>query len=272
MCDPDITEQGEAELVSEGGSECAVTVTMKHAGGCHIYTASALARFLAKHPWFPGAVMVVLGPIIALCGKRFFPWVAATLGALAAIDSVIVLFFESGLVTTWWATVLVCLLALATGILVGVLLRRQIRIAVIAVGAIAGGMLGAYLFEVVFAIWNIESSLGLVATGLVFAIGGGFLANAQRCLIVIFGTSFIGSYMFMRGWTFFFGGYPSEQELFAMWNSGEPVELDSKFWIYMAVLGITFAFTSFWQHGKDLEHHAEVEALEVEKEDEYTRV
>lgn len=87
--------------------------------------------------------------------------------------------------------------------------------------------------------------------------------------------------MFMRGWTVIFGGWPTESELHAMFNSGEPVDLSGSFFIYFGVFLVTLVFTSFWQFGKDLEgHHPDVhEAMgapkgesEVIVEDNYERV
>lgn len=56
----------------------------------------------------------------------------------------------------------------------------------------------------------------------------------------------------MKGLASLFGGYPDEAELIAAFNSGEPVELDYKFAIYMGVLLVTFASTSFYQFGEGL--------------------
>ena len=193
-----------------------------------------------------------------MCGKRWFPFVAASVGAIFSIDAVIALFAEAGVVNTWWALALVIVLALATGILVGIVLRRRIWVAVTIVGAIAGGIAGAYLFEFIVAIWAVQSALALLLCAIGFAIIGGVLAQKFGAYIVIFGTSLIGSYAFMRGWSVLFGGYPTEPELVVMFQSGEPVELDSSFYIYFAVLLVTFCFTSFWQFGKDLQHHQDV--------------
>ena len=76
----------------------------------------------------------------------------------------------------------------------------------------------------------------------------------------------------MRGWTFIFKGYPTESELIAMFNSGEPVSLDGAFFAYFGVFLLTFIFTTMWQTGKDIEHHEDVKTSVNAEEGEYERV
>ena len=260
MCDKDITGQGEGVTISSDidTNECQPSVIMKHDAGCHIYTANWFQRWISRNPWAIGVALLIAGPIIAMTGKRLFPWVAASIGSLATIGAVISLFAESGKITEYWSGALVCLLAIVAGIFAGNLLLRNVKIGFVLIGAVSGAIIGALLFEIVFAIWDLESALGLIITTIVFAIIGGSLTLGRKkktfgAYVVIFGTSLIGSYLFMRGWTVLFKGWPTESELVAMFNSGEPIDLGGKFFIYIGVLFVTFIFTSFWQWGKDFE-------------------
>ena len=88
--------------------------------------------------------------------------------------------------------------------------RRKINVAVAVVGAIAGFALGGQLFEMVMSIWEIDSMVGFVLTSLGFAILFGVIAHRTAEMIIIIGTSFIGAYIFMKGWAKIFGGYPDE--------------------------------------------------------------
>jgi hypothetical protein len=98
MCDKEITAQGEGVTVSSDidTNECQPSVVMKHSAGCHIYTANWFQRWISRNPWAVGVALLIAGPIIAMAGKRMFPWVAATVGSLATIGAVIALFAESG--------------------------------------------------------------------------------------------------------------------------------------------------------------------------------
>ncbi len=50
----------------------------------------------------------------------------------------------------------------------------------------------------------------------VLATMGGYMSYAHGDRLVIMATCFFGSYMFMRGWTSYFGGYPSERDIFQL--------------------------------------------------------
>jgi hypothetical protein len=50
----------------------------------------------------------------------------------------------------------------------------------------------------------------MILCGILCAIGGGALSWKYAKAVVLFSTSLIGSYSFMRGISYFAGGFPSE--------------------------------------------------------------
>merc|ERR1712110_76210 len=103
----------------------------------------------------------------------------------------------------------------------------------------------------------------------------GIIARKAGAQIVVFGTSLIGSYAFTRGWSVLFGGYPTEAQLVAMFESGEPVDLGKSFWIYFAVFLVTLVISSFWQLREDQENEEVKAALNESSEkinDDFERV
>ena len=65
---------------------------------------------------------------------------------------------------------------------------------------------------------------------------------------MIYGTSLIGAYVFMHGWSLIFGGLPEEVELIPRIKSGEKVKLNSsKFTVYIVVFVIIFAVAALAQ-------------------------
>jgi hypothetical protein len=54
----------------------------------------------------------------------------------------------------------------------------------------------------------------LNATTILCAAIGAYLAYKFNTAIVIMSTSFLGAYLFVRGFAMFFGGFPSEVELY----------------------------------------------------------
>ena len=71
------------------------------------------------------------------------------------------------------------------------------------------------------------------------------MAFAKGREFVLYGTSFIGSYTFMRGWTFLLGSdYPSEDDIYRKVAEGAPVEFSITFCIYIAIFAVLFILTS----------------------------
>ena len=68
LCDPENTVQGGAEWVSGSDNGCNVSITMKHAAGCHSYTAPWWIRFTHSVPWVKAIILIALGLVFALKG------------------------------------------------------------------------------------------------------------------------------------------------------------------------------------------------------------
>ena len=243
MCDATIT--GPATIVSvDMSDECVPITTVKHAGGCHTITASKVVLWISDNPIALGVFCIIIGAITAMCGKRWFPWIAASYGALTVIDFVIITSSELGYMDSIMGISLTLLIALVPGIIAGMLIRRFIWVAVGFNGIVVGACFGVFIYTIILALadWmNLIGSIVLVSVG---AVVGGFLACKFGQEIVLYGTSFIGSYYFMRGWTFILGGYPSEPEIATKLVDGENIHLTIYFWIYVAVFIALFIFTS----------------------------
>lgn len=147
MCDPDITEQGAAEIVSADlSNECAPSVTMKHSAGCHIYTANVLTRMVHKYPWLIGVAYLFFGLIVAIRGNKYFSTVASILGAFTVFEAVLILFAEGDLLNTWYQKILVGILAIICCVLAYMMINNNILAAITFVGALASAVVGAMLF------------------------------------------------------------------------------------------------------------------------------
>lgn len=162
-----------------------------------------------------GIILLVVGPFIALCGLRLFPWVASTAVALFGMGFLFLLFTSFGWTDAtagFWTSI--CF-AVLIGIIAGVVVKKNIWLAVGLLGTIGGAFCGILLldFIAVVADWSPEWAL------YVFAITGGivgFVAGLKLgSPIVNMATSFIGSYLFTRSLTLFFcpDEWPSESDM-----------------------------------------------------------
>ena len=139
-------------------------------------------------------------------------------------------------------TIVMNVVAVALGIAVPWLIQRDFKVLQVIFTASVAAVLGAYLFGMVLAIWHVRSSWAFEASILAFAMIGALIGYFADYTI-LYGTAFIGSYLFMRGLSCIFKGYPSEIQIDIMLRTEEPVELQY-FWYYMIPLVAMFALSA----------------------------
>lgn len=151
-----------------------------------------------------GIILIVVGPFIALCGLRLFPWVSSIAVALFGMGFFFLLFTSFGWTDAtagFWTSIS---FAVLIGIIAGVVVKKNIWLAVGLLGTM-GGAFGGILFLdflAVVADWSPEWAL------YVFSIVGGIIGFVLGLKlgspVVNIATSFIGSYLFVVALTLFF--------------------------------------------------------------------
>jgi hypothetical protein len=76
---------------------------------------------------------------------------------------------------------------------------------------------------------------------------GGFVGAMGGEWLVLASTSFIGAYLLMRGFAFFFGGYPSEYLIYFLIRNELPLDLNWTAWVYFSIFFVAFIFNYVWQ-------------------------
>jgi len=164
--------------------------------------------------------LIIFGTIVTFYGGKFFPLVLATiaggvvflvilllasvLGALKALDKG----KEStpGEITL---AVMSFLFALGLGIFVGFLIKKVWRTGITILGTAAGFFIGFVLYTFVLITWIQHVGVLIASCGL-SALLFGYLAYKYDKHIIIYLTSFIGAYAFIRGISMFAGNFPNE--------------------------------------------------------------
>ena len=98
-------------------------------------------------------------------------------------------------------------------------------------------MIGSVIEGLFIALFSWESFVFyLIVTGCCMAAGGYWGWNHKE-LAKKYLTAIVGSYIFMRGWTYYFGGFPSELEMYSSMTqeNAEDLEFGAVFWVYMGV-------------------------------------
>ena len=244
MCDPENTVQGGAEWVSGTDNGCNVSVTLKHSAGCHIYTAPLWIRLWHSYAWIQAVLLLSLGLVFAFKGRPLFKLLAPLLIGIQTYALFIwvcgMLDLLNGMGVT--LTIVMNVVAVALGVAVPWLIQRDFKVLQVIFTASVAAVLGAYLFGMVLAIWHVRSSWAFEASILAFAMIGALIGYFADYTI-LYGTAFIGSYLFMRGLSCIFKGYPSEIQIDIMLRTEEPVELQY-FWYYMIPLVAMFALSA----------------------------
>ena len=219
---------------------------MRHSAACVPATAAeTLAVWVRENPWPVAIVGIVLGAVFATLGKRWFPYIGAILTALGVLSTAVSVSQALQWTDTVLGLVLTLLLSMALAIIIGSLVRRHIWLLVGVTGVLGGFSVGSAIESLLLAA-GFDSFIGyLIIVGLCGFIGG-LLSFKFGGKVILLGTSFVGSYIFMRGWSLIFGGWPSEHEVWTSLRDGEEVDLKWPFYVYFTIFLVLFGFTSWW--------------------------
>jgi len=243
-----ILGQGDANIVSvDTSDQCNPVVTVEHNAGCPIATGNELTIWLDNNPWALAIFLLIVGPVIAIFGKKWFPHIAGIVACLTVMDLIVVFAAHMGWLATSWSPWVVLVVAILIGMIVGGIIAKAVWFAVGLVGIVAGCCLGLFLFGIMAASTNHAENWEMIVFAVLGSIIIGILAFKWGKEIVILCTSFIGSYMFMRGWTFIFEGYPSEGEIWSDIQEGHELEITATFWIFFAVWLVSFVISTVIQ-------------------------
>jgi len=251
-CDATITTVDPAVIVaSSDADKCHYTVAFAHEAGCPIAKSitditDAISTatddslgWLYENEWAIGIIYVVFGPLIALFGASWFPYIVASLVAIFTIGVVCGLSLAFGWMATGLGTGLTIGVAFILGILGGCFVRRNIKVMLGLLGMIAGFFSGSLIFALIAASSGWNAVWGFWVISVVMAIIGCVAAVYVGMPLVMTSTSLVGSYLFMRSWTLFFpGNYPSEAELID--SKGGDLEIDAFFWVFISIFVVSF--------------------------------
>ena len=226
---------------------------MKHSAGCYRgFDDEIVTSWLSENEWAIGILYIIIGPLIALYGAKWFPYVTAGLIAVFTIGIILSISLAAGWMATTGGTVACFIVALVAGVIAGMLIRRHIWLMVALLGLIGGFFSGSLVFAFIGGLtgwadvwfyWTI--AVAMAALGLMAAC---YLGKP----VVIYGTALAGSYLFMRAWTLFFPGhYPSEAQLM---EDPSSIEFDAIFWVFIAIFGVSFLTSACYQIKQDDAH------------------
>ena len=250
----DEAKTGVPAITSVKKNVCVYEVALVSDAGCATLNVDvdAYMGWLYDNEWVIGLIYVVAGPVIALFGLQWFPYVAASLIAIFVIGIVTSLSLAFGWMTSTVGTITVLVVALLLGVLAGMLVRRNIWIMIGLLGLVAGFFSGSLVYALIFGISGWKSVWGFWVISVVMAAVGCVASCYLGKALVLLSTSMVGSYMFMRAWTLFFpGNYPSEAELI---DETSELDLNAIFWVFIGVFVLSFIGSAIFQTKRNITH------------------
>jgi hypothetical protein len=214
MCDETVT--GMATIESQDLESCAKKVVLNHNAGCPIYSALGFVNFMYENVWLSGSLLIIFGFIIGLFGKKWFGTITGIFGGSCAFVTTMVIASIFHWLDTTHGLIIWLILACLMSWLTYYLLKRFDGISVTFLCIGGGFFLGSMIEGLIIAITQWESLPFFIIITLMCMFTGAIIGAYRKYTIQRYITANIGSYLNMRGWTYFFGGYPSEISMYNM--------------------------------------------------------
>jgi hypothetical protein len=165
--------------------------------------------------------------------------------------------------TKEWTIWVIGSVGVLLGCILGYFLMKLVRLGVCALGAWAGVIIALLLHSAL--LFNIHSQTLFWIMNIGFGVVFGGVAFWKFKLFLIFGTAFIGSYMQVRGFSLFIGGYPNEFTMISQIHQNGSLEgIQWPVYLYVAAIAVMTVVGIFIQsklrksHNDDKSYYSRV--------------
>lgn len=257
-CDPEGQDEDFINTVNVekffGNNKCRHIISIKSIYGCTLSSFYLLNRLLNDFKYVFGTVFIIIGLFLCLWGKKFTaPTIILITGLIGCfIITLAVLNFLPSLITTEKKLLYLMGIGLVLGFIAGFLLKGKVKVYVIMLGATTGYSAGTFVYQFVqtfITYWDPQYLY--YATIAVCCITGALLALFMLKVVLIIGTSFLGGYIAMRGFSVILGNYMDEQQLIDLIKNDEYEQIKEikNYWtfIYLAIWAVFTIFGVCYQ-------------------------
>lgn len=198
-----------------------------------------------KNPFIFGITLIIVGIPPAFFGTMWFKYICFIFGGFSTfVVSAFTLqgfgLMEDGSLGFWPCVGISVVLA----VIISVILYNYVLIGSNLIGFTFGAIVGLMIWSIINSWMTWKHVIPAIAFAGVGAALGVVFSCKWKDKTIMYGTSLMGSYTFMRGWSLIFKGYAGEQIMFKLFGVGEPVKLESQMVFYVALLYITFTASS----------------------------
>jgi len=231
-CDPSKSPSDSTSADTKIGSvdennKCNPIINLSAPAGCPRFEATAIVKYITKNPIVLAVVFIALGLVMCFRGKAFLDRCLQVIGFLTFFIGIMLVTSMIGMLNYLDAskkgsiglTILAVVLALVSGVLGSCIIMKSKRVAIICMGAFGGYMLGTMFYaSLVILVW--ENAYGAIIFGALGAIIFAMLSFKLFEKVTIILTAFLGSYLWVRGFAMFIGGFPNEMTLYSKLANG----------------------------------------------------
>lgn len=221
-CDPNIetVHWDFANGLKAEGTSCDPVVSMTSKYGCEALSINALWDMISQYEYLFGIFAIAGGFFLSLFGLRLVKPTMFIIGILTTVAAVALVFYTTFLSqdTEEWVFWVVLVCSVLGGIIVGYLLAKFIKVGAAILAGWGGFTCGLLLNEAV--LYRAESEWLFWTVSIIFAIIGAVIAFKFFEHAVIISTCLVGSYLLVRGISFYAGHYYNEFQIAQLAKEG----------------------------------------------------
>lgn len=226
-----------------------------------------ITKFMEDNKVLVGIVFLVFGLLLAFVGAKFF-WITIII-LLCCIFNILVflLYMIFGALFDFggngWTILILFIVGCSLGISIGLCLKALTSIFFIGIGAFVGYFVQSFLYNLFLN--NIHSNPEVVywVSLCVLVLIGAIIGYNFLKVLFIFTTSFVGSYVVIKGISLWAGGFPSESLIIDLINKNEFELLKN------IMTGVVYAYLAGWVVLTALSMYAQFKANEDKTDDDF---
>jgi hypothetical protein len=236
------------------------TTWQTSAFACPVFTANAFFQYVNTYWYIFGPVMMAVGLFFCFLGFKMFQLALFLVAFIVCAGFCLFIFYSTFLSTatapwlSWTMFGLCCLL----GVLGGFLSIKLQSLAGAVLAAWGGFLLGVLFNETCLYTVGSEAlfwSINIIFALICFVLGWKFTKHAE-----VIATSFIGSFMTMKGIGIMAGGFPNIYALIHMIDAGAWDSIPASFYGYLAGIIVLFIIScvaqfKFFFHKEQVNTH-----------------
>jgi hypothetical protein len=92
FCNPSGEREEQPVLTTNVDHKCNPVFDLRHRYACPVFSATTFSRFFIDRPYILGPIAIVFGLVVALAGRKFFPWTITIIGCAIGATTAFLLF------------------------------------------------------------------------------------------------------------------------------------------------------------------------------------